>query len=302
MDQFSISQLAQFSGIKPHTIRIWEQRYNALQPKRSEGNTRYYSGHQLRRLLNIVSMSKTKYKVSKLCRMSDQELSALLEEQYLVADERGDYAFFVDRLIGSGVNYDEAEFSRIFSHCLEMFGLEKSYREIIYPVLRRVGIMWSTDNMPPSQEHYISNLIKQKMLTAIDGLPVGSGSPKWVLFLPENEFHEIGLLFSYYMLRKMGERVVYLGTNVPLSSVGDCLEDTGADRVLLFLVHRDIPENLSAFLEELQQTCKEQSVFIASGREFLKGIPDNKSSFTWVHSVDDLEQYLEKENITLEQK
>lgn len=299
MDQFSISQLAQFSGVKPHTIRIWEQRYNALQPQRSEGNTRYYDGHQLRRLLNIVSLSKAKYKVSQLCRMTDAELSRQLEAHFLEANENDDYSFFVNRLIGAGVNYDEANFSRIFSHCLLKFGLEKSYSQIIYPVLNRVGLMWSSNTMPPSQEHYISNLVRQKLYTAIDGVPEGTSSRKWVLFLPENEFHEIGLLFSCYLLRNKGERVVYLGPNVPLASLKDCLQDTGADHVFLFLVHQDFPENIAAYLEELEQICQEQTLYIASGKELVQGLDIGEGSTRWVHSVEELEAQLEREDITI---
>ncbi len=162
MDQFSISQLSQFSGIKPHTIRIWEQRYKALKPHRSEGNTRYYDGTQLRRLLNIVSLSTTGTKISRLCSMSDEELFQLREEYEGQAAKNNDYEYFINQLISGGMGYDEANFEKAFSHCLLRFGLQKSYVKVIYPMLNRIGLMWSTNNIPPSQEHYISNLVKTK--------------------------------------------------------------------------------------------------------------------------------------------
>lgn len=293
MNQFSISQLAQFSGVKPHTIRIWEQRYNALQPQRSEGNTRYYDGAQLRRLLNIVSLSKARLKISQLCTKTDEELFSLLKEYYLTAEEQNDYDYFVNRLVASGISYDEAAFSKLFSHCLLRFGLETTYKKIIYPMLNRVGLMWSSNMMPPSQEHYISNLVRQKLFTSIDSITAEGGeSQKWLLFLPENEFHEIGLLFAGYLLKSKGKQVIYLGSNVPLPSVRDCLEDTGADHLLLFLVHNDLPENVSAYLEELSVLGKKKEIFIACSGELSAKI-NMKTSFKYLHSVDDLESALE---------
>lgn len=294
MDQFSISQLSQFSGVKPHTIRIWEQRYNALQPQRSEGNTRYYDGAQLRRLLNIVSLSKTRLKISQLCTKTDEELFALIKEYSPIADEQNDYDYFVNRLVSSGMCYDEIAFTRLFSHCLLRFGLETTYSMIIYPMLIRVGLMWSSNTMPPSQEHYITNLIRQKLFTSIDAITAESGeSEKWLLFLPENEFHEIGLLFAAYLLKSKGKQVVYLGGNVPLSSVNDCLKDTGADNLLLFLVHKDLPENVSTYLEELSELEKTSNTYIACSKELTDSI-SLKTSFKFLHSVDDLEKEIER--------
>lgn len=294
MNQFSISQLSQFSGVKAHTIRIWEQRYNALQPQRSEGNTRYYDGAQLRRLLNIVSLSKTRQKISRLCTMTDEELFSLLKEYFLIAEEQNDYDYFVNRLIASGMSYDEDGFARLFSHCLLRFGLESSYKNIIYPMLNRVGLMWSSDTMPPSQEHYITNLVRQKLFTSIDAMASeGEEASKWLLFLPENEFHEIGLLFASYLLKSKGNKVIYLGANVPLSSVKDGLEDTGADNLLLFLVHQDLPENVSHYLEELSEIGENKKVFVACSSE-LTGKVSSKNTFTWLHSVEDLEKEFER--------
>lgn len=293
MNQFSISQLAQFSGIKPHTIRIWEQRYNALHPQRSEGNTRYYDGSQLRRLLNIVSLSRSRLKISRLCAMNDEELFDLLQEYYLTAEEQNDYDYFVNRLVAAGMSYDEDGFTKLFSHCLLRFGLVATYKNVIYPMLNRVGLMWSANSIPPSQEHYITNLVRQKLFTSIDAMPSkGEEAAKWLLFLPENEFHEIGLLLAGYLLKSTGNRVIYLGANVPLTSVKDSLEDTGADRLLLFLVHRDLPENISDFLDELSEVGKNKEIFIACSKELAGDLP-SKTSFNWIHSVEDLEKELD---------
>lgn len=290
MNQFSISQLAQFSGVKPHTIRIWEQRYNALQPNRSEGNTRYYDGSQLRRLLNIVSLSGTGTKISRLCSMSDEELFKLREEYEAGAALSNDYEYFINQLIAGGMNYDEINFEKTFSHCLLRFGLQKTYIEIIYPLMTRIGVLWSTNNIPPSEEHYITNLLRQKILTAIDSMPpVIEAEEKWLLFLPEDEFHEIGLLFSNYFLRSKGKNVIYLGANVPLPSVEHTLNDVEVDKLLLFMVHRNEPENIAGYLKELRRIAGERKIYIAGNGISLKDMAKDKALIR-LSTVDDMEK------------
>lgn len=290
MDQFSISQLSQFSGIKPHTIRIWEQRYDALKPHRSEGNTRYYDGSQLRRLLNIVSLSGTGTKISRLCKLSDQELFKLREEYEGDAALSNDYEYFINQLIAGGMSYDESNFEKAFSHCMLRFGLQKTYVEIIHPMLNRIGLMWSTNNIPPSQEHYISHLLKQKMMTAIDSMPpVTEAEEKWLLFLPEDEFHELGLLFANYFLRSKGRNVIYLGANVPLTSVYHTLEDVHIDNLLLFMVHRYEPENIAVYLEELRNVAGDKKIYIAGNGVTLQDLSKDDKLIR-LSSVGDMER------------
>ena len=142
MDYFSISQLQQFSGIKAHTIRIWEQRYNALIPTRSEGNTRHYDNKQLIRLLNIVSLLETGYKISEVGVMTDQMHSKLLEQQLIVEENKeSDNEYFISQLIAASVSFDEIHFEKIFSNCVLKLGMKSTYTEVIYPMMIRIGLM-----------------------------------------------------------------------------------------------------------------------------------------------------------------
>ena len=213
MDLFSISQLSRYSGIKAHTIRMWEQRYNALKPDRSEGNTRYYDNTQLRRLLNIVSLMEGDHKVSELCEMPDKGLFRLINEKVqnsIKTTEKAEY--FISQMIAAGMSYDEQHFEKILSSCLVRYGMKKAYTEVLYPMLVRIGLMWEGDSIPPANEHFISNLLRQKLFAAIDSLPPSKATAdKWLLFLQENEFHEIGLLFACYLIRLSGRQVIYLG-------------------------------------------------------------------------------------------
>jgi transposase len=291
MNQFSISQLEKFSGIKAHTIRIWEQRYNALQPNRSEGNTRYYDNEQLRRLLNIVSLSNQHYKVSELCGMPDQQLFKLVWELENEIENKPE-EYFISQLILAGVSYDDSYFDKIFSHTLLRYGMKKTYLKVIYPVLVRTGLMWACNDLAPANEHFISNLFRQKLFTAIDALPPSKPeSDSWLLFLPENEFHEVGLLLAHYLIRLSGKKVLYLGGNVPTQSVITAVKEISCDNLLLFLVHRDKEVEVRNYLTDLSTNLKERKIYVAGDQQLFSRLKKPKN-ITLLSSVDDLEQQL----------
>lgn len=287
MNYFSIAQLAQFSGIKAHTIRIWEQRYHALKPARSEGNTRFYSDLDLKRLLNIVSLTD-QYRVSELCSMSDKALNNQVGKLYLEKSEKNSNPF-VSQLIAAGMEFNESSFQKVFSHCLLRFGVSDTYKDIIYPLLNRLGLMWASDHLPAAHEHFISNMIRQKLLTAIDSLPLSEDhGKKWVLFLPEDEYHEMGLLFAQYVLGLQRQKVFYLGASVPLSTLSLACKNIKPDSLLLFFVHNDLPENINLYLSALTKNFKQSKIYI-SGHEKLMERVDVGKKITWLRRVEDLE-------------
>lgn len=293
MNMFSISQLEQYSGIKAHTIRIWEKRYNALKPLRSEGNTRYYDNSQFRRLLNISSLINSGYKVSELCRMTDLQLFKQIEKNlnsYLGQDDIEHYS--ISQLITAGILFDENHFDKIFSHCLLRYNLKTIYIKIIYPMLDRIGLMWASDALPPAQEHFISNLIRQKFSSAIDLVPKTS-SPKgsWLLFLPENEFHEIGLLFAHYLIKISGKKVYYFGANVPNENLTQTIKIINPDNLLFFLVHYDRPENAQQYVNSLIRNFKKQKIHIAGNKNLIENLSLGKE-IKWHQSIEDFEREL----------
>lgn len=294
MDLFSISQLSRFSGIKPHTIRMWEQRYEALTPIRSEGNTRYYDNNQLRRLLNIVSLIKADYRVSEVSSLPDKKLFKLIEELSGRDLKKDMLEYFILQLISAGMNYDEVNFEKMFSHVFITFGMKDTYVDIIYPMLKRVGIMWTTDQVQPSAEHFISNMIRQKLFTVIDSLP----SPKltsdsWLLFLPEDEFHEIGLLFSHFMIRQSGRKSVYLGANVPLESLKNAAIICVPGNLLFFVSHNENKRVLQDYIDELGRFFKNKKIWIAGQAELFENI-EVSENVNLLFSVDKLERILFK--------
>lgn len=287
MNRLSIAQLAQFSGIKPHTIRIWEQRYNALSPERTEGNTRTYSGNDLRRLLNIVGLLDSKYKVSDLCVMSDDNLQELIQQHYTDNGD-SDSQKYVLQLIAAGIEFNQLEFEIILNFCIEKLGLATTFKEVIYPLLQRLGMMWAADLMPPAQEHFMSNIVRQKLLVALDSLPQPKeNAKKWLLFLAEDEFHEIALLFAHYILRQRGENVIYLGTNVPLNTLQQATDAIMPDALLTFFVKSNFPEDQQLYLNSVRNCFPKGNIYI-SGNERLISTLNLDSETNWLRNIDDL--------------
>lgn len=238
MNSFTISQLQEYSGIKAHTIRVWEQRYNALSPSRTDGNTRFYNGDQLRRLLNITSLLTKNLKISYLAGLEDSALNQLIDEHFLIEDNHiGDAELFISQLLSATFDFDEARFEKLFSNCILRFGLKDTYLNVLHPTLLRLGLLWSKDSLPPAHEHFIVNLIRKKILSAIAALPPAvSNDNSWVLYLPEDEFHDTGLLMAYFLIRSTGKKVYYLGANVPLDSLKQSMEIIKPTSALGFLV------------------------------------------------------------------
>ncbi len=293
MNSFTISQLQQFSGIKAHTIRMWEQRYNALNPNRTDGNTRYYDNSQLKRLLNIVSLMNTEFKVSELCCMSDDELFKHLDKQLnntIVTDEKTEY--FVSQLIASAVYYDEVHFEKIFSNAILRYGIKGTYEKVIYPLLIRIGLMWATSNIPPAQEHFISNLIRQKLFSAIDSLPPAKQTNElWLLLLPENEFHEISLLFAHYMLKYAGKKVIFLGCNVPIEVINSSFNTVKPTHLLFFLVHHNDTDLAQNYLHELRKAFPDTKIFYSGNEKLMEQLMPVINS-KWVSTIQKLEEEL----------
>ncbi len=214
MSSYTIKDLEQISGIKAHTIRIWEQRYHFLQPQRTETNIRSYSGEELKVILNVSLLNKYGFKISHIDKMSQSEIEdKILGLNQLDAEKER----VVNALIKDMVSLDMASFERQLDNYIAQKGIEKTITNIIFSFLERVGVLWITNHINPAQEHLASNIIRQKIILGIERLPKTLAAPKLiVLFMPEGEYHEIGLLFVQYLLKLRGYHVDYLGTNVPI--------------------------------------------------------------------------------------
>lgn len=214
MGKYSIKDLERLSGIKAHTIRMWEQRYKIVVPDRTETNIRLYSDNDLKKILNISLLNQKGYKISRIARMTEEELAQEVITATRQDDEQSNH---INILTLAMITMDEERFEKIISTYTLRHGFEKTMIQVIYPFLQRIGVMWQAGSINPAQEHFISNLIRQKLIVAIDGQPRVSAhnSNTFILFCPEGELHEIPLLLADYLLRARKFRTIYLGIQVP---------------------------------------------------------------------------------------
>jgi len=236
MATYSMAEIATLTGIKAHTLRKWESRYGFIIPHRTNTNIRFYSDHQLRKLLNIGILVRNGNRVSQIDKMSEAEINEQVSN-ILIDSEHSDE---INALIISMIKMDELAFDKIIDRNVSSKGLLTTITEVIYPFLHQIGILWTTHKAMPAQEHFISNLIRQKIFAAIEKLPLAKrDAPKIILFLLEDEDHEIGLLLANYIAREMGWRVYYLGTKVPFENIEKVIETVEPQLLLsLFILNR----------------------------------------------------------------
>lgn len=231
---YSIRDLEKISGIKAHTLRVWEQRYSILTPKRTDTNIRFYEENDLRLLLSISMLNCNGHKISRIANMSNTEIHEACQSLYEIDT---DFSNQINALTLAMIEMDEARFEKIIANCTLRHGFEGMMVNIVHPFFERVGILWQTGSIRPAQEHFISNLLRQKLIVAIDSqsVPRDQNLPRYLLFLPENEMHENGLLFATYLLRSRGNHVIYLGACLPEDDLDSVYESYKPDYLLTFL-------------------------------------------------------------------
>jgi DNA-binding transcriptional MerR regulator len=217
MDSFTIKDLENLSGIKAHTLRIWEQRYGFLKPSRSFTNIRYYSNEELKTVLNIALLNKYGFKISHIDRMNEAEIR---EKILSLGQAQAQQERIINELIQHMVDINMDAFEETLDNYILARGIEKTIIQIIFPYMEKIGILWMTNHINPAQEHLVTNIIRQKLIVGIEAVSSPLKLQKSILlFLPEAEYHEIGLLFMHYLLKSRGAKVIYLGSNVPMKDV-----------------------------------------------------------------------------------
>jgi DNA-binding transcriptional MerR regulator len=261
MNSFTIKDLENLSGIKAHTIRIWEQRYSFLKPERTDTNIRYYSNDELKQVLNIALLNKYGYKISHINKMNREEIKekVLTLNQGEALQER-----IINELIRYMVDLDTVKFEMLLSNYIATRGIEKAILQIIFPYLEKIGILWLTNHINPAQEHLVSNIIRQKLIAGIDNIPSTGTIPKSVLlFLPEGEYHELGLLFIHYIFKTRGLSVIYLGCNIPLTDLEYVVRSKKPDYLYTHLTIMGHKFNFDRFLAEITRRVNGVPIIIS---------------------------------------
>lgn len=275
MNGFTIKDLENLSGIKAHTIRIWEQRYNFLKPQRTETNIRYYSSDELKALLNIALLNKYGYKISHIDKMKPEEIR---DRIVTIGSAQAQQERVVNELLQHMVDIEIEAFEELLDSYISARGIDKTITQIIFPFLEKIGILWMTNHINPAQEHLVTNVIRQKLIVGVDGAFSHISVKKTViLFLPEGEHHEIGLLYTYYMLKSHGVNVIYLGANVPLKDVEYVANLKKPDYVYTHLTSVAHNFNFEKFLNNFSIKCGTRPLVISGllTQQYKKKVPDN---------------------------
>ncbi|MDX2046519.1 MAG: MerR family transcriptional regulator [Chitinophagaceae bacterium] len=263
MNAFTIKDLENLTGIKAHTIRIWEQRYSFLKPQRTDTNIRYYSNYELKSILNISLLNKYGYKISHIDRMSETEIR---DKILSLTNVQAQQERVINELIQEMIDMDIEQFEVTIDGYIMARGIERAINQIIFPFLERIGVLWMTNHINPAQEHLVSNVIRQKLIVGTESIVSHMHINKTVLlFLPEGEYHELGLLFIQYLLKNRGIKTLYLGASVPLDDVEYVVKLKKPDFLYSHLTSVSHGFNFDRFL--LQVTRKFSSVpVVISGR------------------------------------
>jgi DNA-binding transcriptional MerR regulator len=267
--RYSIKDLERISGIKAHTLRIWEQRYNILTPERTQTNIRYYNNYNLKKIINVALLNNNGFKISAIAKMSDSEL--LKEVERFLNDYKKE-SDQVDHLVLCLMDLDESKFEQIMNNAIIHFGFEDTMEKIIFPFFRQMGNLWLLGIINPAQEHYISNLIRQKIIVGIDRITTRPGiqARKILLYLPQLELHEMGLLYAHYLSKLRGHQCFYLGQSVPLEDLTAICKQLKPDQILSIYTAPNAEIDLNEYLHACAQQIPDIP-FLISGRMVVGG-------------------------------
>ncbi len=262
MSNYSIKDLENLSGIKAHTLRIWEQRYNIVNPKRTETNIRYYDDTDLKLILNVSLLKDNGFKISTIAKMSEL---ALKQEVINITQKSSRYSDQIQALTLAMIDLDENQFEKILSTSVLQLGFEKTMIHVIYPFLTRIGYLWLTNSINISQEHFISHLIRQKLIVAIDGQTSAqnTNTKKYLLFLPEGELHEIGLLFACYLIKAREQKTIYFGQSLPFKDLEEACKIHEPDYIITILTAVLVDEDAQTYINRLAGTFKNSTLLIS---------------------------------------
>ena len=252
--QFNIKDLENLSGVKAHTIRIWEKRYNLLEPNRTDTNIRKYDLDSLKKLLNVTYLYNEGFKISKIARLSDSEILHIIEDQS--SDNKYEYA--LNAFKKAMFDFDYELFATTEQKLKADLNLREIFLNVYLPLLMEVGTLWQTGTIDPAHERFISELIKQRIIVAITQQQAQQKPDKnkavFALYLPYQEIHEIGLLYAHYEILVAGYPTIYLGNNIPLSSLRHVLKHYDNVNFITYMTVQPETQSINDYLKEYQQT------------------------------------------------
>ncbi len=292
MRLYQITELEQLTGIKAHTIRIWEKRYNLIEPDRTNTNYRRYSDDQVKKLLNVSTLLSNGYKISKIAGFSEKDFYLKIIESKANKIEDVIFTTFVNDLLSAMIDFDEQKFEKAYSAVINRLGLFEAMLNVFYPLLNKIGLLWSINNVSPAQEHFASCLLKRKIMSATDGLPFAkSRKKKFLLLLVPGEMHDISILFANYIIRSKGHETIYLGQDVPYENISLVVKQTKPNFVLTFFT---LPQNPKDVYNDFKKNVHlgENTKLLISGQSDVTAYLKSKLGANVVLHPTDLLGYL----------
>tara|TARA_Y100001954_G_scaffold28676_1_gene25867 strand:+ start:22 stop:900 length:879 start_codon:yes stop_codon:yes gene_type:complete len=262
---YNIDQFSKITGINKLLLRTWENRYNFLTPKRTETKIRIYSDELLILALNTKLLLDNGYKISKISKKNNVEIENLITEistQKTAIESK--VSIYINQFIKSGLKFDTSLFNKTFSDCSSKFSMIDLYKKIMLPTFSKIGLFWLSNKMNPAQEHFLSEMFKQKIYNQIDNIKNKGKKERWLLFLPPNEYHELGLLFTRFLLTYYGFDVIYLGANVPYSSLDQISKTQLIPNILFFSVSNFSKKNIDITCNNLKNYFPKSNIYLVS--------------------------------------
>lgn len=292
MRSYQIAELEQLTGIKAHTIRIWEKRYNLITPDRTSTNYRRYNDDQLKKLLNISTLLSMGHKISQISLFTEKEILKKVLESHSGNTTDIICNAFINDLLAAMLKYDEPAFEKSYSASVTRFGLFDAMINVFYPLLNKIGYMWATYEVNPAQEHFAACLIKRKLMAATDGLPMPKKRNKlFLLSLLPAESHDISMMFANYIIRAKGNETIYLGQDVPYENILAVIKETKPHYFLTFFTVLQNPQDVYQDIKKhlpIQSTTK----FLVSGNTTITAYLKDKIKLEVMNSPTDLLVYL----------
>jgi DNA-binding transcriptional MerR regulator len=286
---YSIKDLEVLSGVKAHTIRIWEKRYGLLAPGRTDTNIRFYNDADLRRILNVSLLVNNGFKISKVARFDELKMKESVLEVTKKNTTESDY---IDRLILNMLNFDNIGFYKLMDEIIAKKGLEESVVKVFFALFERIGTYWQVGSIFPAQEHYVTSIFRQKLIAETDKIGFENLNGSTILFfLPDGELHEMSLLFYSYLAKKYGYNVIYLGQFVPFDDLMKVQSHIKIDHVFTAFINPLTKEDLENYLVKLKETFRDQKIFI-TGWQVQHSNPELPRTVKIVKDYKDFKKYL----------
>ena len=270
MNKYSIDDFSKITGLNKILIRTWENRYSFVKPHRTSTNIRYYDDRMIVKALRYSVLVDAGFKISALTKLAPEQIDNLINNTLKTNDQTNKNALYISQIIESSISYNQLLFHNTYEKCIKEIGIVECYQNVLLEALNRIGILWINDKISPPQEHFLSELIRTKICKEIESIGFKK-LPKenWVLFLPKNELHDIGILFAYLVLKMNGHNVVYLGQNLPHSSLISLKDKNKIDNILFAIVSNTSKLDLIEITNFLENTFSDSRIHAIINKKLL---------------------------------